>query len=103
MKKRPRSGRLRHGTTSSLPLLAGCCGMVVAAIWAPVARARLLLSAAAIIAVWFRPPDKFQQHGRHLPGSPRRQFRPRSGRTAPRPRRGPSHRAFACPPRRRRS
>jgi hypothetical protein len=39
-------------------IVAGCCGLVVVALLAPVARAQLILSAVAIIAVMFRPPDR---------------------------------------------
>ena len=47
-----------HGTVPSVLIVAACCGLVVVAALAPVARAQLILSAVAIIAVWFRPSDK---------------------------------------------
>jgi hypothetical protein len=58
MTKKLRGGKRRHSRVPSILILAGCCGMVVVAFWAPVARAQLILSAGAIIAVWFRPPDR---------------------------------------------
>jgi hypothetical protein len=51
-------GKRRHGGVPSVMIVAGCCGLVVVAVLAPVARAQLILSAVAIIAVMFRPPDK---------------------------------------------
>jgi hypothetical protein len=51
-------GKRRHGRVASVLIVAGCCGLVVVAAWAPVTRAQLVLSAVAIIVVWFRPPDK---------------------------------------------
>jgi hypothetical protein len=51
-------GKRRPGRVPSVLILAGCCGLVVVATWVPVARAQLVLSAVAIIAVWFRPPGK---------------------------------------------
>jgi hypothetical protein len=58
MTKRLSGGKRRYGRLPSVLIVAGCCGLVVVAAWAPVARAQLVLSAVAIIAVWFRPPDK---------------------------------------------
>jgi hypothetical protein len=51
-------GKRRHGGVPSVLVVAGCCALVVVAVLAPVARAQLILSAVAIIAVMFRPPDK---------------------------------------------
>lgn len=49
-------GKRRPGRVPWVLIVAGCCGLVVVATWAPVARAQLVLSAVAIIvAVWFRP------------------------------------------------
>ena len=56
-KKLPGGGRLRGRVPSAL-ILAGCGSLVVVSIWAPVARAQLILSAVAIIAIWLRPADK---------------------------------------------
>jgi hypothetical protein len=56
-KKLPGGGQLRGGVTSAL-VVACCGGLVVVTIWAPVARAQLILSAVAIIAIWLRPQDK---------------------------------------------
>jgi hypothetical protein len=58
MAKKLSGGMWRHGRVPSVLIVAGCCGLVVVAAWAPVARAQLVLSAVAIIAVWCRPPDK---------------------------------------------
>jgi hypothetical protein len=58
MAKEPLDDKQRHSRTDTILILAGCCGMVVVTIWAPVARAQLILSAAAIVAVLFRRPDK---------------------------------------------
>lgn len=51
-------GKRRHGRVASVLIVAGGCGLVVVALSAPVARAQLILSAVAVIAVWFSPPDK---------------------------------------------
>jgi len=56
-KKLPGGGQLRGRVTSAL-VVACCGGLVVVTIWAPVARAQLILSAVAIIAIWLRPQDK---------------------------------------------
>lgn len=56
-KKLPGGGQLR-GRVSSALALACCGGLVIVSIWAPVARAQLILSAVAIIAIWLRPADK---------------------------------------------
>jgi hypothetical protein len=53
-----RRGERPHGRVPPVLIVAGCCGLVVVALLAPVARAQLILSAVAIIAVMFRPPDK---------------------------------------------
>lgn len=58
MTQEPPGGKRRHGRVSSLLIAAGCSGMIVLAAWAPVARAQLILSAIAIAAVWFKPPEK---------------------------------------------
>jgi hypothetical protein len=58
MSKELAGGKRRLGGVSSVMIVAGCCGLVVVAVLAPVARAQLILSAVAIIAVMFRPPDK---------------------------------------------
>jgi hypothetical protein len=47
-----------RGRVPSALILACCVGLVVVTIWAPVARAQLILSAVAIIAIWLRPADK---------------------------------------------
>jgi hypothetical protein len=51
-------GKRGHGRVPSVLIVAGGCGLVVVALSAPVARAQLILSAIAVIAVWFSPPDK---------------------------------------------
>jgi hypothetical protein len=56
-KKLPGGGQLRGRVTAAL-ILACCGGLVVVSIWAPVARAQLILSAVAIVAIWLRPQDK---------------------------------------------
>jgi hypothetical protein len=56
-KKLPGGGQLRGRVTSAL-VLACCAGQVVVAIWAPVARAQLVLSAVAVVAIWLRPQNK---------------------------------------------
>jgi hypothetical protein len=61
-KARKMTDKRPEGTTLhsriSVVIVACCCGILVIAAWAPVARAQLILSALAVIAVWFRPPDK---------------------------------------------
>jgi hypothetical protein len=57
VKKLSGGGQLRGLVTSALPL-ACCVGLVVVAIWAPVARAQLILSAVAVVAIRLRPQDK---------------------------------------------
>jgi hypothetical protein len=42
----------------SAELIVAVCCVGVIAMWAPVARAQLILSAVAVLAVWFKPPDK---------------------------------------------
>ena len=58
MKKRS-SSRRRPGPFASALIAAVCCGVVVIALWAPVARAQLILSElpvlVAIATAWFRP------------------------------------------------
>jgi hypothetical protein len=56
-KRLPGGGQLRGRVTSAL-VLACCAGLVVVAIWAPVARAQLVLSAVAVVAIWLRPQNK---------------------------------------------
>jgi hypothetical protein len=51
-------GEQLRGKVPSALILACCGGLVVVTIWAPVARAQLILSAVAIIAIWLRPADK---------------------------------------------
>lgn len=46
------------GRGPSLLILACCGGIVVVAMWAPVTRAQLILSAVAVIAIWLRPVEK---------------------------------------------
>jgi len=58
MAKELPAGKRRHGGVPSVMIVAGCCGLVVVAVLAPAARAQLILSAVAIIAVVVRPPDK---------------------------------------------
>ena len=56
-KKLPGGGQPRGRVPAAL-MLACCGGLVVVSVWAPVARAQLILSAVAIIAIWLRPADK---------------------------------------------
>jgi hypothetical protein len=56
-KKLPGGGQPRGRVPPAL-ILACCGALVVVSIWAPVARAQLILSAVAIIAIWLRPADK---------------------------------------------
>jgi Flp pilus assembly protein TadB len=56
--KKLRGGKQPRERIPPVLILAGCCGMVVVAVWAPVARAQLILSAVALIAVCVRTPDK---------------------------------------------
>jgi hypothetical protein len=55
MKKLPGGNRCPGGVSAAL-IAAGCCVGVIA-VWAPVARAQLIFSAVAILAVWFKRPD----------------------------------------------
>ena len=56
--KKLTGGEQLRGKVPSALVLACCGGLVVVTIWAPVARAQLILSAVAIIAIWLRPADK---------------------------------------------
>jgi hypothetical protein len=56
-RKLPGGEQLRGRVPSAL-ILACFGGLVVVSVWAPVARAQLILSAVAIIAIWLRPADK---------------------------------------------
>jgi hypothetical protein len=44
----------RPGGVPPALIVAGWCGLGVIAVWAPVARAQLIFSAVAIIAVWIK-------------------------------------------------
>ena len=56
MKKQQGDNQRPGGSVSSALFAAGCCGISVIAVWAPATRAQLILSAVAILAVWFKPP-----------------------------------------------
>lgn len=62
MAKKPLHSERRVRSFTLALVAAGCCGLVVIALFAPIARAQLILSAlpgmVAIAAVWFRPRHK---------------------------------------------
>jgi hypothetical protein len=57
MMKKLLGGNRCPSSDSAAVFVAGCCVGVIA-VWAPVARAQLILSAIAILAVWFKQQDR---------------------------------------------
>jgi hypothetical protein len=59
MAENPLGGDRPPGLLTSALIVAACCALVWVAIWAPIARAQLILSTlpgmAAIAAIWMSP------------------------------------------------